>query len=175
MDSDVQQSGRSMSKIILVTGASRGIGRDTAILAAERGYAVAVNYVANRAKAEEVVAEIEGSGGTAALFQADVARRDEVSRMFAEIDQRFGRLDALVNNAGVGFTQGRLDATKPEDLVATFEVNVFGLFYCLREAVRRMSTRHGGKGGAIVNISSAAARNGGAGAYIDYAGSKAAV
>ena len=164
-----------MSKIVLVTGASRGIGRDTAILAAARGYTVAVNYVANRAKAEEVVAEIEKSGGKAALFQANVARREEVRRMFAEVDKRFGRLDALVNNAGIGFTQGRLDTTKPEDLVATFEVNVFGVFYCLQEAVLRMSTRHGGKGGSIVNVSSAAARNGGPGAYIDYAGSKAAV
>jgi NAD(P)-dependent dehydrogenase (short-subunit alcohol dehydrogenase family) len=164
-----------MSKVILVTGASRGIGRDTALLAAQRGYAVAVNFVSNRAKGEEVVAEILKSGGTAALFQANVAKRDEVTRMFAEIDKRFGRLDALVNNAGVGFTQGRLDSTKPEDMVATFEVNVFGLFYCLQEAVRRMSTRHGGKGGSIVNVSSAAARNGGPGAYIDYAGSKAAV
>jgi NAD(P)-dependent dehydrogenase (short-subunit alcohol dehydrogenase family) len=164
-----------MSKVILVTGASRGIGRDTALLAAERGYTVAVNYMSNRAKAEDVVAEIAKSGGTAALFPANVAKREDVSRMFAEIDRRFGRLDALVNNAGVGYTQGRLDATKPEDMVATFEVNVFGLFYCLQEAVKRMSKRHGGKGGAIVNVSSAAARNGGAGAYIDYAGSKAAV
>ncbi len=164
-----------MSKVILVTGASRGIGRDTALLAAQRGYAVAVNFVSNRAKGEEVVAEIAKSGGTAALFPANVAKRDEVTRMFTEIDKRFGRLDALVNNAGVGFTQGRLDSTKPEDMVATFEVNVFGLFYCLQEAVLRMSTRHGGKGGSIVNVSSAAARNGGPGAYVDYAGSKAAV
>ena len=164
-----------MSKIVLVTGASRGIGRDTALLAAARGYTVAVNYVSNRARAEEVVAGIEKAGGKAALFQADVAKRDQVRRMFAEIDKRFGRLDALVNNAGIGFTQGRLDTTRPEDLVATFEVNVFGVFYCLQEAVLRMSTRHGGKGGSIVNVSSAAARNGGPGAYIDYAGSKAAV
>jgi NAD(P)-dependent dehydrogenase (short-subunit alcohol dehydrogenase family) len=164
-----------MSKVILVTGASRGIGRDTALLASQRGYAVAVNFLSNRAKGEEVVAEISNSGGTAALFQANVAKRDEVARMFKEIDERFGQLDALVNNAGVGFTQGRLDSTKPEDMVATFEVNVFGLFYCLQEAVLRMSTRHGGKGGSIVNVSSAAARNGGPGAYIDYAGSKAAV
>jgi NAD(P)-dependent dehydrogenase (short-subunit alcohol dehydrogenase family) len=164
-----------MSKIVLVTGASRGIGRDTALLAAARGYTVAVNYVSSRAKAEEVVAEIAKLGGKAALFQADVGRREEVRRMFTEIDKRFGRIDALVNNAGIGFTQGRLDTTKPEDLVATFEVNVFGVFYCLQEAVLRMSTRHGGKGGSIVNVSSAAARNGGPGAYIDYAGSKAAV
>src|SRR5262249_28233199 len=98
-----------MSKIVLVTGASRGIGRDTALLAAARGYTVAVNCISNRAKAEEVAAEISKAGGTAAVFQADVTNRDEVRRMFAEIDKRFGRLDALVNNAGVGYTQGRLD------------------------------------------------------------------
>ncbi len=164
-----------MSKVVLITGASRGIGRDAALLAAERGYTVAVNYVSNEGKAEEVAAEIAAKGGKAVLFQADIARRDEVERMFAEIDQRLGGLDALVNNAGVGLTQGRLDETRPEHMVATFEVNVFGLFYCLQAAVRRMSTRHGGKGGAIVNVSSAAARNGGVGAFIDYAGSKAAV
>jgi NAD(P)-dependent dehydrogenase (short-subunit alcohol dehydrogenase family) len=164
-----------MSKVMLVTGASRGIGRDTALLAAERGYVVAVNYVSNRAKAEEVVTAIEAGGGKAALFQADVSKVGEVKRMFVEIDAKLGRIDALVNNAGVGYTQGRLDETKPEDMVATFEVNVFGLFYCSQEAVRRMSRRHGGKGGAIVNVSSAAARNGGPGAYIDYAASKAAV
>ncbi len=164
-----------MPKVVLITGASRGIGRDAALLAAERGYTVAINYVSSKSKAEEVATEIAAKGGKAALFQADVAKRDEVARMFAEIDQRLGRLDALVNNAGVGLTQGRLDETKPEHMVATFEVNVFGLFYCLQEAVRRMSTRHGGKGGAIVNVSSAAARNGGVGAFIDYAGSKAAV
>ena len=164
-----------MPKTVLITGASRGIGRATALLAAERGWKVAVNYVANQAKAAEVVKEIESAGGEAALFQADVAKQPEVARMFAEIDKRFGPIDALVNNAGVGYTQGRLDDTKPEHMVATFEVNVFGLFYCSQEAVRRMSTRHGGKGGVIVNVSSGAARNGGPGAYIDYAGSKAAV
>ena len=164
-----------MSNVVLITGASRGIGRETALLAAERGCTIAVNYVANKAKAEEVVREIERRKGRAALFQADVAKPDEVARMFAAVDKTLGRLDALVNNAGVGYTQGRLDTTKPEHLVATFEVNVFGLFYCSQEAVRRMSTRHGGTGGVIVNVSSGAARNGGPGAYIDYAGSKAAV
>lgn len=164
-----------MPKIVLVTGASRGIGRDTALLAAERGYTVAVNYLSSRAKAEEVAGEIERKGGKAALFQADVSKHDEVVRLFGEVDRRLGRLDALVNNAGGGFTQGRLDTTKPENMVATFELNVFGTFYCLQEAVRRMSTRHGGKGGSIVNVSSGAARNGGPGAYIDYAGAKAAI
>ena len=164
-----------MSKVILITGSSRGIGRETALIAAERGYTVAVNYQSNKAKADEVVALIGKAGGKAAAFQADVAKQADVARMFAEVDQRLGPIDALVNNAGVGYTQGRLDTTKPEHMVATFEVNVFGLFYCCQEAVRRMSTRHGGKGGVIVNISSGAARNGGPGAYIDYAGSKAAV
>jgi len=164
-----------MSKIVLITGASRGIGRDAALLAGERGYIVAVNYLSSKAKAEEVAGQIEQRGGKVALFQADVTKQAEVARMFAEIDQRLGRLDALLNNAGGGFTQGRLDETKPENMVATYELCVFSLFYCTQEAVRRMSTRHGGKGGAIVNISSGAARNGGPGAYIDYASAKAAV
>ena len=164
-----------MTKILLVTGASRGIGRDTALLAAERGYTVAVNYTRHEKGAHEVVETIEAAGGKAAAFQADVSKVEEVERLFSQIDKKLGRIDALVNNAGVGNTQGPFEDTRPEDLVHTFEVNVFGLFYCSQAAVRRMSTRHGGKGGAIVNLSSAAARTGGVGAFIDYAGSKAAV
>jgi NAD(P)-dependent dehydrogenase (short-subunit alcohol dehydrogenase family) len=164
-----------MSKIVLVTGGGRGIGRDTALLAAERGWTVAVNYTANRAAAEEVVARIESSSGAAAAFQADVSKVDEVERMFGEIDRRFGRLDGLVNNAGIGLTHGPFEEIRPEHLERTFEVNVFGLVYCSQAAVRRMSTKHGGKGGAIVNISSAASRVGGVGTFIDYAASKAAV
>ena len=164
-----------MARILLVTGASRGIGRDTALLAAERGYTVAVNYTRHEKGAHEVVETIEAAGGKAAAFQADVSKVAEVERLFGEIDKKLGRIDALVNNAGVGNTQGPFEDTRPEDLVYTFEVNVFGLFYCSQAAVRRMSTRHGGKGGAIVNLSSAAARTGGVGAFIDYAGSKAAV
>jgi len=164
-----------MTGNLLVTGASRGIGRDVALQAAARGYAVAVNYSSARAQAEEVVAAITASGGKAVAIQADVSNAAEVRRMFETFDREFGQLDALVNNAGVGFTQGPLETTRPEDLVRTFEVNVFGLFYCSQEAVRRMSTRHGGNGGAIVNVSSAAARTGGVDAFIDYAASKAAV
>lgn len=164
-----------MSKVVLVTGASRGIGRDTALLAAERGYAVAVNYTTNAAMAAEVVDAIRGAGHTAEAFQADVSKLEDVERLFAEVDGAFGRLDALVNNAGVGNTQGSFEDTRPEDLVHTYEVNVFGLFWCSQAAVRRMSTKHGGQGGAIVNLSSAAARTGGVNAFIDYASSKAAV
>jgi len=164
-----------MSKIILITGSSRGIGREAALLAADRGYTVAVNYQSNKAKADEVVAAIEKKGGKAAAFKADVAKQADVARLFAEVDEKLGRIDALVNNAGVGYTQGRLDTTKPEHMVATFEVNVFGLFYCCQEAVRRMSTRNGGKGGVIVNISSAAALLGSPGEYVWYAASKGAI
>ena len=164
-----------MAKILLVTGASRGIGRDTALLAAERGYTVAVNYTRHEAGAREVVETIEAAGGRAAAFQADVSKVAEVERLFAEVDARLGRLDALVNNAGVGYSQGPFEEIAPDDLTRTFEVNVYGLFWCSQAAVRRMSTRHGGKGGSIVNISSAAARTGGVGAFIDYAASKGAV
>jgi NAD(P)-dependent dehydrogenase (short-subunit alcohol dehydrogenase family) len=164
-----------MTPNLLVTGGSRGIGRDVALKAAERGYAVAVNYTSASARAEEVVATIRDSGGKAIAIQADVSDVAQVKRMFETFDREFSQLDALVNNAGVGFTQGPLETTRPEDLVRSFEVNVFGLFYCSQEAVKRMSTRHGGKGGAIVNVSSAAARTGGVNAFIDYAASKAAV
>ena len=164
-----------MTRNLLVTGAGRGIGRDVALRAAERGYAVAVNYTSNQAKADEVVQAIVDGGGKAVAIQADVSDVSQVERLFKTFDDAFGTLHALVNNAGVGATQGTLETTKPEDLVRTFEVNVFGLFYCCQEAVKRMSTKHGGEGGSIVNVSSAAARSGGVNAFIDYAASKAAV
>jgi NAD(P)-dependent dehydrogenase (short-subunit alcohol dehydrogenase family) len=164
-----------MSKIVLVTGASRGIGREVALMAAELGYDVAVNYTANAARAAEVVAEIEKTGQRAFAVQADVSVVDEVEAMFAAVDRELGKLDALVNNAGIGKTQARLEDTDPQDMVDTFAVNVFGLFYCSQAAVRRMAKRHGGKGGSIVNVSSAAARTGGVNAFIDYAASKGAV
>ncbi len=164
-----------MSGILLVTGGSRGIGRDVALRAGERGWDVVVNYTASRDKAETVAAEIRSHGRRSIAVQADVAKLEDVERLFATIDGEFGRLDGLVNNAGVGRSHGPFEDCLPEDLRETFEVNVFGLFYCSQAAVRRMSTKHGGSGGAIVNLSSAAARTGGVNAFIDYAASKGAV
>ena len=158
--------------IAVITGASRGIGRATALLAAERGYDVCVNYVRDRRAADEVVAAIERVGRQAVAVAADVSRETDVVRMFAEVEQRLGRIDALVNNAGVLEQQMRVSEMTAERLVRVLGVNVVGPFLCAREAVRRMSTRRGGAGGAIVNVSSAASRIGSAGEYVDYAASK---
>jgi NAD(P)-dependent dehydrogenase (short-subunit alcohol dehydrogenase family) len=160
---------------VLITGASRGIGAATARLAAARGYAVVVNYVANRTAAEQVTSEIAANGGTAAAIQADVSSEADVSRMFVEIDRQFGRLDALVNNAGIAARAARVDDIDAARLARMFAVNVTGAFLCAREAVRRMSTAHGGAGGAIVNVSSKASRYGSPNEYVDYAASKAAL
>ncbi|HPR44966.1 MAG TPA: SDR family oxidoreductase [Ottowia sp.] len=162
-------------RILLVTGGSRGIGAATARLAAAQGWAVAVNYSANSLAADEVVRAIRAAGGTAMTVQANVEDEAQVLRMFEQVDARLGRLTGLVNNAGV------VDAGQPvaEHSVARwrrmFEINVIGSFLCAREAVRRMSTRYGGAGGSIVNLSSAAARLGSPGEYVDYAASKAAI
>ena len=164
-----------MTHIVLITGASRGIGAATALLAARHGYAVAVNYTANSLAADEVVRQIRASGGQAMAVHADVAREAEVMAMFDKIDAKFGRLTALVNNAGVVDDICRVDAMTTARLQRMFEVNVFGAFICAREAVRRMSTAHGGAGGAIVNLSSAAARIGSPGQYVDYAAAKGAI
>jgi len=158
--------------IAVITGASRGIGRATALLAAERGYDVCVNYVRDRRAADEVVAAIERVGRQAVAVAADVSRETDVVRMFAEVEQRLGRIDALVNNAGVLEQQMRVSEMTAERLVRVLGVNVVGPFLCAREAIRRMSTRRGGAGGAIVNVSSAASRIGSAGEYVDYAASK---
>jgi NAD(P)-dependent dehydrogenase (short-subunit alcohol dehydrogenase family) len=158
--------------IAVITGASRGIGRATALLAAERGYDVCVNYVRDRRAADEVVSAIERVGRQAVAVAADVSRETDVVRMFAEVEQRLGRIDALVNNAGVLEQQMRVSEMTAERLVRVFGVNVVGPFLCAREAIRRMSTRRGGAGGAIVNVSSAASRIGSAGEYVDYAASK---
>jgi len=162
-------------KTILITGAGRGIGAACALLAAERGYRVCVNYRADSAAALGIVRAIEEAGGSAFAVQADVSREEEVVRMFAEVDARCGRLDALVNNAGILARQMRVEQMDAARIDRIFATNVTGSFLCAREAVRRMSTRHGGHGGAIVNVSSRAAVLGSAGEYVDYAASKAAL
>lgn len=164
-----------MRKVVLVTGGGRGIGAATALLAARRGYAVAVNYLRDSDAADEVVARIVADGGDAAALQADVAVEAQVTGLFARLDARFGRLDALVNNAGVLETQMRLDSMDAARVRRVLDANVVGPLLCCREAVRRMSTRHGGQGGAIVNVSSVAALTGSPGEYVDYAASKGAL
>ena len=164
-----------MKKTVLITGASRGIGAATALLAAQRGYAVAVNYASNAAAADEVVHRIRASGGEALAVQADVADEAQVLAMFEKIDVRFGRLDALVNNAGVVDQTSRVDGMTLARLQRMFAINVFGSFLCAGQAVKRMSTKHGGAGGAIVNVSSAASRLGSPGQYVDYAAAKGAI
>lgn len=164
-----------MKQVLLVTGGSRGIGAATASLAAERGFAVAVNYTANAEAADGVVRRIRAGGGRAVAVQADVARESEVVAMFDKLDSEFGRITALVNNAGVVDVTARVDEMSFDRLRRMFDVNVLGSFLCAREAVLRMSTRHGGAGGAIVNVSSAAARLGSPGQYVDYAAAKGAI
>ena len=164
-----------MEKVVLITGGSRGIGAATAVLAAAQGYAVAVNYAQQGQAADAVVERIRAAGGKALAVQADVAQEDQVLAMFQEIDARLGRLTGLVNNAGVVDVSARLDEMDVARWRRMFDINVIGSLLCAREAVRRMSTRHGGSGGAIVNVSSAAARLGSPGQYIDYAAAKGAI
>ncbi len=164
-----------MSKTVLITGGSRGIGAATALLAAREGYAVAVNYTSNSLAADEVVRQIRAAGGQAITVKADVANEADVVAMFEKVDAKFGRLTALVNNAGVVDVNTRVDGITLARLRRMFEINVFGSFLCAREAVKRMSTRYGGTGGAIVNVSSAAARLGSPGSYVDYAAAKGAI
>lgn len=160
---------------MLVTGGSRGIGAATSRLAAEHGYAVCVNYLEDRPAADTLVAEIVGGGGQAIAVGANVAVEAEVMRLFATLDQTLGRVTALVNNAGILERQMRLEEMTAERLERTFAVNITGSLLCAREAVRRMSTKRGGHGGAIVNVSSAASRLGSPGEYVDYAASKGAI
>ena len=162
-------------KLILVTGGGRGIGAACALLAAERGYTVCINYKSDEGAAAAVVGAIESAGGAAMAIRADVSNEADVLRLFAQIDARFGRLTALINNAGVLAPQMRLDQMDAARINGILATNVTGSFLCAREAVRRMSTKHGGSGGAIVNISSRAAVLGSPGEYVDYAASKAAV
>jgi len=166
---------KAANKVMIVTGASRGIGAATAVLAARRGFAVCVNYRSRRDEAEDVVRTIRAAGGVALAVAADVSREDEVVALFETVDREFGRLDALVNNAGVIAAQCRVEDMTAERIARILATNVTGLLICCREAVRRMASRDGSPGGTIVNVSSAAARLGAPNEYVDYAASKGAV
>ena len=165
----------SEGKVLLVTGGSRGIGAEIARKGARKGYRVAVNYAASADAAAAVVEAIAAEGGEAIAIRADVGSEADILAMFAEVDRRFGRLDALANNAGIVGHKARLDEMDLARLERTMRVNVLGSMLCAREAVRRMSTRHGGRGGAIVNLTSVAALLGSAHMYVDYAASKGAI
>ncbi len=164
-----------MNRTLLVTGGSRGIGAATAVLAAQRGWDVAVNYTRDAAAAEAVAAGVRAQGRRALVLQADVADEAQVLAMFAALDAGLGPLTGLVNNAGIVDVAARIDGGSVARWQRMFAVNVIGSMLCAREAVRRMSTRHGGAGGGIVNLSSAAARIGAAGQYVDYAAAKGAI
>jgi len=163
------------SNVAIVTGSGRGIGAAIAKGLAEDGYAVAVNYIHNDTAASQVVSEIKSAGGIAFAIQADISKDADVVRLFAAVDRNFGTLTALINNGGVTGKFGRVEELSAATLESVFSVNVIGAFLCCREAVRRMSTRNGGSGGNIVNISSRAAQIGGAGEWIHYAATKGAL
>ena len=163
------------TRTVLVTGGSRGIGAAAAWKCAQQGWAVAVNYARDRDAAERIVDRILATGGQALALQADVADEAQVLKMYAAIDAEMPPLGALVNNAGVIDLPGRVETTTVERLQRMFAINVIGSFICAREAVKRLSTQHGGRGGAIVNLSSAAARIGAPGQYVDYAAAKGAI
>ena len=160
--------------VAIVTGGSRGIGAATSLLLAKAGYLVVVNYVSNAAAAKAIVTQIEKAGGKAAAIKGDVASEKDIVALFKAADQ-FGQLKVLVNNAGVVDVKARVDEMSAERLARMFAINITGSFLCAREAVKRMSTRHGGTGGAIVNLSSAAATLGAPGMFVDYAASKGAI
>ena len=164
-----------MDEVLIITGASRGIGAATARIAGRSGYVVCVNYLKNKAAAKQIVEEINADGGRALAVGADISREEEVVKLFCTVDDKLGKISALVNNAGILETQMRIEDMNAARLKRVFLTNVIGNFLCAREAVKRMSTKNGGKGGAIVNVSSAAARLGSAGEYVDYAASKGAV
>ncbi len=162
-------------KVLLVTGGSRGIGAAVCRLGSKAGYSLAINYASNQAAADALVAEIKGSGGDAFAFKGDVGSETDILAMFGAVDRAYGRLDAFVNNAGIVDAKARVDEMSAARLERMMRVNVVGSFLCAREAVKRMSTRHGGTGGSIVNISSAAAVLGAPDNYVDYAASKGAI
>ncbi len=164
-----------MDRTLLITGGSRGIGAAVALRAARAGWHVAVNYARDVAAAETVAAQVRALGRQALALGADVADDAQVRALFAQVDGALPPLGGLVNNAGIVDAAARVDAMSAERVQRMFAVNVFGSMYCAREAVRRLSTAHGGRGGAIVNVSSAASRHGSAGQYVDYAAAKGAI
>ena len=165
----------SESKVVLVTGGGRGIGAATSKRFASNGYAVCINYKSNSAAAEALAHEIRQTGAKCIVVQADVSNEADVSRLFGTIDDELGPLSVLVNNAGILRTQSRLEDMTADRINGILSNNVTSYFLCCREAVKRMSTRHGGKGGVIVNVSSGASRSGSPNEYIDYAASKGAI
>ncbi len=164
-----------MSEVMIVTGGGRGIGAATARLAAKRGYAVCISYLRDKQSADAVVGDIRRGGGKAVAVAGDVAVEADVLRLFEACDQELGPLTALVNNAGIVVTRSRVEAMSADRLKHMFMTNAVGPFLCAREAIKRMSTRHGAKGGAIVNVSSGAARLGSPGEWVDYAATKGAI
>ncbi|MDL5513296.1 SDR family oxidoreductase [Arenibacter sp. M-2] len=162
-------------KTMIITGASRGIGAATALLAAKNDFSVVVNYLKHKIEADKVVRDIVDAGGKAVAIQADISKEGDVLRLFSETDRLFGNLHSLINNAGILERQMRLEDIGISRLNRIFSANITGQFLCAREAVKRMSTRHGGKGGTIVNVSSLAAKTGAPSEYVDYAVSKGAL
>lgn len=175
MNSEELGPGWAEDQVLIVTGGGRGIGAATSRLAARHGYKVCVNFCRDRVSAEKVVAEIQDGGGEALAVQGDISEETDVLSLFRTVDKAWGRLDGLVNNAGILETQMRLESMSAERLQRIFNTNVVGAMLCAREAVRRMSTKSGGNGGSIVNVSSAASRLGSPGEYVDYAASKGAI
>lgn len=166
---------KDTKKVVLITGGSRGIGAATAVLAAQHDYTVAISYVEREDAAQQVVEQVESSGGRALSLKCDISQEEQVVGMFRKLDDSVGPITALVNSAGVLAPLTRVEHLDAARIRHIFDVNVVGSFLCAREAVRRMSTNHGGNGGSIVNISSGAARLGAANDYVDYAASKAAI
>ena len=169
------QADTPVPRVLLITGASCGIGAACALRAAQAGWDVGVNFHRDEAAAEQVVAQVRAQGRRACALRADVASEGAIEAMFRALDAELGALGGLVNNAGIVDVAARVQEMSAARIARLFNVNVVGAFVCAREAVRRMSTRHGGRGGVIVNLSSAAARLGSAGVYVDYAASKAAI
>lgn len=164
-----------MTKIALITGASRGIGAATAKVLAQQGYAICVNYKSNAKAADQLVVELTAAGVRAIAVQADISQEADVERLFNTLDQQLGPITALVNNAGILRPQSRVEDLTAERINQLLTTNVTGYFLCCREAIKRMSTKHGGQGGSIVNVSSVAARTGSPHEYIDYAATKGAI